>query len=402
MAREVAILNRYATGLSSGRPKVEREWTVVIRVFASAVLLVGSYAVSTAAGGASSAIAECTPQLVSEQTQPDGSLLRPQQAASDANHSSVLARSALAENQSDPPVYLGVFQLSSVDDLTCAVTIDSIDVAYLVQTGVGASELTLSENPRTGNVTNATIEGPTQGAIAHATYIWSGWSAGPCASCAVHGSYAQWQNFPLSIPSGDCGASETLVGVCGISFWSGLTASSGGGGSPEGIAQSGFNAWLDCGWVAIEFVCQPWYQGWYEFWPQDKVAINCFSFTSPSNEVLSEVSWASPSTYYAQIWDVTTGQDCSPYGETTMAMGQPYYAQFQAEAESNGIGGWLDVPGFSTLWFNPAVALGDPLNLNQDSPGLWNQISGVSVQNPISFNSNACAGPGESCFYENG
>lgn len=78
--------------------------------------------------------------------------------------------------------------------------------------------------------------------------------------------------------------------------------------------------------------------------------------------------------------------------------GTPYYAQFQWESFSNGIGGIYDIPNFD-FWFNPTVALGDPLNLQPFSYDSTS-VPGVSLEDPMSFNTNACAGSGETCFWE--
>jgi hypothetical protein len=82
-----------------------------------------------------------------------------------------------------------------------------------------------------------------------------------------------------------------------------------------------------------------------------------------------------------------------------MAMGTPHYAQFQSESLSNGVGGIFDVPNFD-FWFNPTVALGDPLDLQPPVSNDVTSVPGVSVEYPLSFNANACAGTGESCFWE--
>jgi|GEM_PF-3025839 len=182
-----------------------------------------------------------------------------------------------------------------------------------------------------------------------------------------------------------------------ISFWSGLTATPNGGGNNRGIAQSGINAFEFCEWELFFFNCVSEYQGWIEAWPGQQNGVNCIAWTSSSDEIFSEVSWASPNTYYITIWDVTTGAFCT---ETkTMAMGAPSYGQFQAESDANLIGGYYIIPNFN-MWFNTAVVRGDPLNLNSDGAHNSLSIPGVKLGSAPVFNSGVCAGPGESCIQE--
>jgi hypothetical protein len=81
-----------------------------------------------------------------------------------------------------------------------------------------------------------------------------------------------------------------------------------------------------------------------------------------------------------------------------MAMGQPYWGQFTAESILNTLANspYL-LPSFN-IEYNPAVALGDPLNIGFGSIYIYN--SAITVQNPPSFNSGPCAGTGLSCINE--
>jgi hypothetical protein len=400
----VPLLSSLASQFSSPRwPGRIPGFASILKVALPVTVLLISYTVTTGMVQASGASAQCSPQQISNDTLALSAPLTANQVGSYANSSSVYNATIASLGTSVNVSYLGVFQLSQIDASACTVQLQSLNAAYEVFTPSGSGQLTITENPTTGEVVNATVQASPGGAVAHSsTQQWSGWTVVSCgSSCNIRGTYAEWQNFGVSVPSNECGASRTLVGACQIAFWSGLTATFNGAnnaqGTGQGIAQSGVNAGIICEWVIFGYDCGATYTGWYEFYPQDPTAITCFSFGSASNQLVSEISWQAPNTYFAQIDDLTTGQDCSPYGQTTMAMGAPAFGQFQSESDSNGIGGAYDIPNFN-FWFNPAAAVGDPANIvgNTDS---WLGVPGVTVGSAY-FNQNACLGTGESCFEE--
>jgi len=270
---------------------------------------------------------------------------------------------------------------------------ESVNVAFSIQSTNLSGQITVAESPSLGSVINVTVQlSPTESA-AHSTGQWTGWTIGKCSACSPTGTFAQIEDFGVSPTSSYCGASETLAGLCGISFWSGLTATITGAPSPEGIAQTGINAYEDCVWEVFFYDCSTEYQGWIEAWPADPV--NCISIGASTDVIYSEVSWASPNTYYLTIWDDTSGAYCTT--TVSMSMGTPYYGQFQSESISNGVGGILDVPSFN-MWFNTAVVRGDPLNLNSDHAVNSLSVPGVNLDATPIFNADVCAGSGESCI----
>jgi hypothetical protein len=375
-------------------------WLAVLEILAlMSILCVSSYNVSSPAGGSGSEIRSsisCTPEQLEAAPANFTSVVSAKQAAAISNSSPNYTAEASSLGPTVQINYTGVTDLSVLTLSTCSTSFKNFDVAYGLRNATNQSgQLSIWVNPTTGAVTNNSVQWMAGDSSHSSTGQWWGWVAPPCSSCAIHGTYAQWQNFGAGPSSNTCGATVVNPGVCALSWWGGLTATPNGGGSPRGIAQSGFNAAVYCSWVLFGFACGASYSGWVELWPQQSAGINCISIPSSGNIVASEVSWASPSTYYATIWDQSTGGACTTIH--TMAMGTPKYGQFMAESIANPLNNPYDLPSFN-FDFNPAVALGNPSNLNYGYTNTYN--SAITVQNPVSFNSGACAGSGLSCFNE--
>jgi hypothetical protein len=367
----------------------------VVRVAAPILVLVVSAAFASGGvyGAAPSSI--CSPnQLVDEMNVADSSVNSTLALSTAVNSHAYLAALdtlgsvVLAANGS-------VSEDWQTDLSTCSAHMMSVSVDFEVRTPAQqVTQVVVSETISQTTVVNATVQTQPSQLSSHTTYEWSGYQIQPCSACDPTGSYSQWGVEGLATPSGYCGASTWGIGWCEISFWSGLTAQPGGGtsGAPGyGIAQSGINLWEECQYEIFTYICTWTYQGWYQFFPQMQTGDNCIGISAANNEIISEVSWAPPNTYYATIWDVTTGAACS--SSTTMAMDAPAYVQFQAENANSPTGGYYPIPHFSVT-FDPAVARGDPLNLANDNPFQFNNVPGVST-NALQFN---CGGSGESCF----
>jgi hypothetical protein len=115
--------------------------------------------------------------------------------------------------------YTGVTDLSNLILATCSATFTNFDVAYQLTNATNQSgQLSIWVNPSTGAITNTTIQWMLGEASHGSTGQWWGWQASPCASCAIHGTYAQWQNFGVGSASSHCGATILTPGACAISF----------------------------------------------------------------------------------------------------------------------------------------------------------------------------------------
>lgn len=395
---ETGFQSRKPRSCSRRRNKGSRRPGVFVPITMSIVLMLVVSVFSIGWIRAESTSAACTYQEVLDAMRSGDSNTNPLQAASLAANSSGYESVIASLGPSVVVSFEGVFDLWHVDYAACSTHLTSVDAAYSLATSSGKGRLTIAENPTETAITNLTVDFSPLGGLAATNYQWSGYEVGPVSGYSITGTYAQWQNFGVSPTSGHCGAIPGVPGICIIEFWSGLTNQRGGGsGSGIGIAQSGIDAEIECTWVAGLYVCSSGYAGWYEFWAGSGTQTVCFNFSAGTDKFISEISWASPKTYYATAWDVTSGQACS--AQTTMSMGAPNYGEFQAENAPTPVGGYYGLPHFNT-WFNPAVARGFPLNLNSDNPGPpYTMIPGLTVDQ-ILFNSGSCAGSGESCFEE--
>ena len=365
--------------------------SIEVRVlFTLSILILSASTVSGSALGGSATPTEvtCSPlQLASESAALDSALNWDK--AEDAASASPYYQTTLA--QFGPNLVesnVSVFATADIDWSTCALAPQSVNVAVqFARPGVNL-ELTVQEVPTSYSPENGSIEPFEVSAVSGGGGEWSGWTIGECSGCQISLTYSQVQNLQLGVPSGDCGAPITLVGVCEINFWTGLTATEGGGGTPTGIAQSGLTDYLTCTWIVFGYACVSVLEGWYQFYPQMQDAAICPGFpVSQSDTVYSQVYWLSPNQYTAQVIDDSTGKLCT--GQTTMAMGTPNFAQFMRENSANGAGGYYDTPTFS-MWFNPMDVLGDPPNVNgvAENPR-WTGVSGVTVSS-IVFDSSPC------------
>jgi hypothetical protein len=358
-----------------------------------ALLLVGA---NTATGRASAATATtssgaCTPLDLANETAHVDSTLNWTQATAAALSSQIYQTEL---GGFGPNVQLStpfVSAITSVHESSCTLTLERVDVAYDVSNATGAWQLSVIEAPGGYAVANVTIAPLGEPETSGSGGQWEGWSVEQCSGCGNPSlTYSQLLDTAPTAPSNYCGATETLAGLCEISFWTGLTATELGNPTPEGIAQSGLQYQVGCIWVLFFYECAYTVQAWLQFYPNQQYSVTCSMSVSPSDALFSQVYWLSPNDYTAMVFDDTTGQECS--GSITMAMGAPYWAQFQAESASNGIGGYIDVPNFN-MWFNPMEVLGEPPNVGPEAHP-QTSIPGASLHGVL-FDTSPC--PTASC-----
>lgn len=300
-------------------------------------------------------------------------------------------RSAIAEIPSSvQELFNSVAVVGNANLTRCSISNQSYEVAYSLVGQVGlVGQVSIWVNPSTGLVTNFAVshlfDSPKS-----STGQWSGYET---KSPSITGytpsaTYSSWTGFGVSQAESHCGATVVSAGVCAISFWGGLTAEGGGG---SGIAQSGVNGVVECIGYLFGISCSSGYAGWYEFYPSSPN--NCLSFSSPNDDLYSHVEYQGSNSYYAIIWDLTSGNYCS--GTATMSMGAPSYSQWMLESDSNGVGGILDIPNFN-FWFTSAISSGYPYPLS-GYVASENDVPDVNF-GPMDYNTGACSGDYDSCF----
>jgi hypothetical protein len=393
--RGAAYRARAHSGGKRARPAIFAEISLIVAII---VVSSAGFLRTTSSSDSSLVTASgCTAEQLEATPMNYTSVISSTRAASIANSSPNYTAAVSAMGPGVQVNYAGVAELENLVLSSCGSTFTNFEVAYaLVNATNQTGQLSLWVNPTTGAVVNSTVQWMV-GEEAHSyTSQWWGYTDAPCSSsCGLHATYTAWQNFGVSASSGHCGATYVSVGACIISPWGGLTATATGAGSARGIAQSGLNLVESCSWFIV-YICSSGYVGWVELWPMQAAGINCIGVPSSSNLVASEVSWVAPSTYYATIWDQTTGASCTT--THTMAMGTPSYAQFISETSPTLTGGVFAIPVFN-FNFNPAAALGVTANLSvYGSPIAYS--SAITVQHPPSYNTGACAGTYLSCFNE--
>lgn len=284
-------------------------------------------------------------------------------------------------------MFVGVGTLANASLALCSIRFGDYDVAYALNSSSmrATGQLSIQVNTTSGTVTKTSISWQFE-TPASSSLQWTGYT-----TMTTYGSpqsnWAYWQNFGVGANSGHCGATVLTPGICAMYEWGGLTAVSSGS---SGIAQSGITGAVVCNWLPFSYYCSSGYVGWYEFYPS--LSNSCLPISSPGDFVESYVNSYS-STYWAAIWDQTTGKAC--FSSTGMSMGVSHYGQWQVESVPNFIGGTLQIPAFG-FWFSPAIAVSYPFDL-QSRVSSSLSVGGVSL-GAMSYNSSACSGTGFSCF----
>jgi hypothetical protein len=307
-----------------------------------------------------------------------------------ANRSYAYQSAVAGSPSSVREVFNSVAVVGNANLTRCSISNQSYEVAYsLVGKTSLVGQLSIWVSPSTGLVTNVEISHSVDSPKT-STGQWSGYEtkAPAITGYTPSATYSSWTGFGVSSAESHCGATDFSGGVCAISFWGGLTAEGGGG---NGIAQSGVNGVVECAGYVFGITCSSAYAGWYEFAPSNPN--NCLSFSSPNDDLYSYVEYQGADSYYAIIWDLTSGNYCS--GTASMSMGAPSYSQWMLESESNGVGGILDIPNFN-FWFTSAISSGYPYPLS-GYVASENDVPDVNF-GPMDYNSGACSGDYYSCF----
>jgi hypothetical protein len=268
----------------------------------------------------------------------------------------------------------GVYATWSMDPATCRLNLSAVGVDLTISGGLSLGELGVLENPVDEAVTQVTLGAPVAYSYpndSNLTYAASGEWNGYSYEVSSSPSWGAWYIPALSPPSSHCSPEPLLLvpGVCEFLIWVGQTADLGGGGSAEGIARAGSEQELLCSWVLFEWVCDPGYALWWEFFP---AALNpCSGVSVHSGDLVEAESSYSAGSYTLVAYDTADFEGCSQ--TESMSMGAPEWGNFIAEdpvLTIAGISSNPPLPDFSQF----TMAYGDPLG--HDYPGGVNDLVG--------------------------
>ncbi|MCI4364596.1 MAG: hypothetical protein L3K10_00810 [Thermoplasmata archaeon] len=267
-------------------------------------------------------------------------------AAEAANNSSAyhLVANGLGSNLSFS--YDGAYNLWSFSQVSCTPSIQSVDVVFTSTTPLGVENIVVTENATSLAVTSARAEISPLQTVSHTQNIehggggnWAGYTFVTSEAVA-----AEWTVPNVGADSsGHCGASIAWNGYCDIAAWVGESAA---GTGSSGIAQTGTDQADICTPTLGGYICTSIYAAWYEFFP-DQSNHPCFAASS-GDKISVSVSYSS-SQYHLALWDFGNSQGCS--SAASMAMGSPYYGQFETEnPPGNPNGGNWETPTFGTAF----------------------------------------------------
>lgn len=272
---------------------------------------------------------------------------------------------------------------------TCVVTASKVGVVFDARTdSETVSTLIVYESPGLTTVLSVDPQSAARGAgYASGLGLWSGYQ--------LHdsGTPSGWWDVPsASAGSNHCNATELLEDFCEILFWIGQSAEQTGS---SGIAQTGVDVEDLCQFYLLEYICNPLYYLFYDFYPANFV--NTFP-VSPGDTVAADSVYSS-GVYYENDMDYTSGRGTTE--SENMSMGGPSYAEYIGEDppwEVAGVHWHPVVPNFGSVVFD-GLAIGDTTDLDDERNYSYPYCPNIDLRT-LFFGGGPCYGDGYSCFKE--
>jgi hypothetical protein len=225
-----------------------------------------------------------------------------------------------------------VFERWSFDPVSCAVTLQTVGVAYDSKTQ--NETIVVYEDAKTTTVQNVSVTSTS----VKGTQYFSGYQYNIVNTYDVQAKWAVPSSY--NPDSNNCWNGNQYI--CDLVMWTGESTAWGGS---SGFAQGGSDSFVTCRFITkVGWICTPSYDIWYEFPPAGSVA--CGGTVNSGDTILAEMSWSS-NTERIYVYDYSTNAVCSASTSLTTA---PSYELFIAEFPTwsvLGSQGFYYLPGFS-------------------------------------------------------